>query len=36
MVPVCSKAKERELEDGDDTLKGSTVKEGEADKEASK
>lgn len=36
MIPACSKANERELEDGEDTLKGSTAKEGEADKETSK
>jgi hypothetical protein len=36
IVPACSKAKESEAEDGDDTLIGRTAKEGEADKVTSK
>jgi hypothetical protein len=36
MVPDCSKAKESEFEDGDDTLRGKTVREREADRVVSK
>jgi hypothetical protein len=36
IVPDCSKSNEREFEDGDDTLRGKTAKDGEADIVASK